>query len=40
VAAAVPDARIAVLKAQGHVADVLDPELFAARVVPFLRGDD
>jgi pimeloyl-ACP methyl ester carboxylesterase len=40
VAAALPDARIAVLKGQEHVADVLDPELFAARVVPFLKGDD
>jgi pimeloyl-ACP methyl ester carboxylesterase len=39
-AAALPDARIAVLEGQEHVADVLDPELFAARVVPFLRGDD
>jgi pimeloyl-ACP methyl ester carboxylesterase len=40
VAAALADARIAVLKGQEHVADVLDPELFAARVVPFLTGDD
>jgi pimeloyl-ACP methyl ester carboxylesterase len=40
VAAALPDARIAVLEGQEHVADVLDPELFAARVVPFLKGRD
>jgi pimeloyl-ACP methyl ester carboxylesterase len=39
VAAALPDARIAVLEGHEHVADVLDPVLFAARVVPFLRGD-
>jgi pimeloyl-ACP methyl ester carboxylesterase len=40
VAEALPNARIAVLKGQAHVADVLDPEVLAARVVPFLRGDD
>jgi pimeloyl-ACP methyl ester carboxylesterase len=39
VAAALPDARIAVLEGQEHVADVLNPELFAARVVPFLTDD-
>jgi pimeloyl-ACP methyl ester carboxylesterase len=36
VAAALPDARIVVLDGHDHVADVLDPELFAAQVVPFL----
>jgi pimeloyl-ACP methyl ester carboxylesterase len=39
VAAALPNARIFVLPGQEHVADVLDPELFAARVVPFLQKD-
>ena len=36
VAAALPDARILLLEAQEHVADVLEPELFAERVLPFL----
>jgi pimeloyl-ACP methyl ester carboxylesterase len=36
VAAALPDARIAVLDGQEHVADVLCPELFAAHILPFL----
>ena len=36
VAKALPNACIAVLDGQEHVADVLDPEFFAARVVPFL----
>lgn len=36
VAAALPNARILVLDGQEHVADVLEPELFAARVVPFI----
>jgi hypothetical protein len=38
VAAALPDARIVVLEGQQHVADVLAPELFANRVVTFLRA--
>jgi pimeloyl-ACP methyl ester carboxylesterase len=37
VAAALPDARIAYLEGQQHVADVLAPELFAERVLEFLR---
>jgi hypothetical protein len=37
VAAALPDARIAVLEGQQHLADVLAPEVFAERVVAFLR---
>lgn len=37
VAAALPDARIAVLEGQQHIADVLAPELFAERVLEFLR---
>jgi pimeloyl-ACP methyl ester carboxylesterase len=37
-AAALPDARIAVLEGQGHVADVLEPEFFAERILAFLRG--
>ena len=36
VAAALPDARIAVLEGQ-HIADVLAPEPFAERVLAFLR---
>jgi pimeloyl-ACP methyl ester carboxylesterase len=40
VATALPNARILVLEGQEHVADVLDPEAFAARVVPFMLGDD
>jgi pimeloyl-ACP methyl ester carboxylesterase len=39
VAAALPEARILVLAGHGHVADVLDPEGFAAQTVPFLLGD-
>jgi pimeloyl-ACP methyl ester carboxylesterase len=38
VAAALPDARIAYLEGQQHIADVLAPELFAERVLEFLRG--
>ena len=38
VAAALPSARVLVLEGQEHVADVLDPEGFAARVAPFLQG--
>lgn len=37
VAAALPDARIAVLEGQQHIADVLAPEPFAERVIEFLR---
>ena len=37
VAAALPDARIAVLEGQQHIADVLAPELFAERVLEFLH---
>jgi pimeloyl-ACP methyl ester carboxylesterase len=37
VAAALPDARIAVLEGQQHIADVLAPEPFAERVLEFLR---
>jgi pimeloyl-ACP methyl ester carboxylesterase len=37
VAAALPDARIAVLEGQEHLADVLAPELFAEHVLGFLR---
>ncbi len=40
VAAALPNARVLVLEGQGHVADVLDPERFAAQIVPFLVGTD
>ncbi|HWC11747.1 MAG TPA: alpha/beta hydrolase [Acidimicrobiales bacterium] len=36
VAAALPDARILLLEGQEHVADVLEPELFTERVLPFL----
>lgn len=38
VAAALPDARIAVLAGQQHLADVLAPEAFAAEVLAFLRA--
>lgn len=37
VAAALPNARIAVLAGQQHIADVLDPAVFAGHVVGFLR---
>jgi pimeloyl-ACP methyl ester carboxylesterase len=40
VAQALPDARIIVLDGHDHVADVLDPEFLAARILPFLLGDD
>ncbi|QRN80046.1 MAG: alpha/beta fold hydrolase [Nocardiopsis sp. BM-2018] len=36
VAAALPDARIAVLDGQGHAADLLAPELVAERLLPFV----
>ena len=39
VAASLPDARIAVLEGQQHLADVLAPEYFAERVLAFLRDD-
>jgi pimeloyl-ACP methyl ester carboxylesterase len=38
VAAALPDARIVVIEGQGHVADVLIPEVFADHLLGFL-GD-
>ena len=38
VAGVLRDARLIVLEGQQHVADALDPELFAARVVPFLQN--
>lgn len=37
VAAALPDARIVTLEGQQHIADVLAPELFAERMLEFLR---
>jgi pimeloyl-ACP methyl ester carboxylesterase len=37
VAAALPNARIASLEGQQHIADVLAPELFAERLLEFLR---
>jgi pimeloyl-ACP methyl ester carboxylesterase len=37
VAAALPNARIAVLEGQGHAADVLAPEMFARVMLEFLR---
>lgn len=36
VAAAMPDARITVLEGQGHIADLLAPELVAEALLPFL----
>ena len=36
VAAALPDARVLVLESQEHVADILEPDLFAEKVLPFL----
>lgn len=36
VAEALPNARVLVLEGQAHVADVLEPELFTERVLPFL----
>jgi pimeloyl-ACP methyl ester carboxylesterase len=38
VAAALPDARVVVLEGHQHVADILDPERFAAHLVAFLGG--
>ncbi len=40
VAAALSDARIVVLAGQGHVADVLDPEIFAGQITAFLHGEN
>ncbi len=40
VAKALPNARILVLVGQEHVADVLDPAGFAAKVIPFMLSDD
>jgi pimeloyl-ACP methyl ester carboxylesterase len=39
VAAALPDVRLLVLAGQQHVADILDPETFARRLLEFLRSD-
>jgi pimeloyl-ACP methyl ester carboxylesterase len=39
VAAALPDARIAVVPGQGHVADVLAPATFAEVILTFLHGE-
>jgi pimeloyl-ACP methyl ester carboxylesterase len=39
VAASLPDARIIVLEGQGHVADVLEAQLFATRFLSFLTND-
>jgi hypothetical protein len=36
-AAALPDASIAVIEGQEHVADVFVPELFAAHLLTFLQ---
>jgi pimeloyl-ACP methyl ester carboxylesterase len=36
VAAALPNARIAILEGQGHVADLMAPELVAEALIPFL----
>jgi pimeloyl-ACP methyl ester carboxylesterase len=38
VAAALPDARVEVIEGQKHVADILEPEKFAARLLRFLGG--
>ncbi len=38
VAAALPDARVAVLPGQGHTAMVVAPETFLSQVVPFLES--
>jgi pimeloyl-ACP methyl ester carboxylesterase len=38
VAAALPDARTVVMDGQGHLADVLAPEVVAGHVLAFLRG--
>jgi pimeloyl-ACP methyl ester carboxylesterase len=38
VAAALPDARIAILEGQGHVADLTAPEMVAERLLGFLSG--
>jgi pimeloyl-ACP methyl ester carboxylesterase len=39
VAAALPDARILELEGRQHVADILEPVMFAPRLLAFLRGD-
>lgn len=39
VAQALPNASIMVLRGKEHVADVLDPELVATRVLPFLKNN-
>ena len=38
VAAALPDARIAVLEGQAHAADLLAPQIVAGTILPFLHG--
>jgi pimeloyl-ACP methyl ester carboxylesterase len=38
VAAALPDVRRLVLPGQQHIADILDPETFAAHLLEFLHG--
>jgi pimeloyl-ACP methyl ester carboxylesterase len=38
VSAALPDARVVVIEGQGHLADILAPERFAALLLDFLRG--
>ena len=40
VAAALPDARVVVIKGQQHVADVMVPEVFAGHLLAFLRDGD
>jgi pimeloyl-ACP methyl ester carboxylesterase len=40
VAAALPDARITTLEGQGHIADLLAPDLVAAALLPFLGVRD
>jgi pimeloyl-ACP methyl ester carboxylesterase len=40
VAAALPDARITILEGQGHIADLLAPELVAAALLPFFQTTD
>ena len=36
VAAAIPDAQVAILEGQGHTADIIAPEMVARRLLPFL----
>jgi pimeloyl-ACP methyl ester carboxylesterase len=39
VAAALPDARLAVIEGQQHLADVLAPEVFAEHLLAFLQAE-